>query len=55
MIGYKEECGSRVYRVYNETTKQVLITRDVVFDETTIMKHTSQAEQGTAGLIEGQG
>jgi len=43
IIGYKEERGSRVYRVYNESRKQVLITRDIVFDETTIMKNTSQA------------
>ena len=34
MIGYKEESGSRVYRVNNENTKQVLITRDLIFDET---------------------
>jgi len=34
MIGYREESGSRVYRVYDENTKQVLLTRDVVFDET---------------------
>jgi len=35
MIGYREESGSRVYRVYDEDTKQVLLTRDIVFDETT--------------------
>jgi len=34
MIGYQEESGSRVYRVYDPATKQVLTTRDVVFDET---------------------
>jgi len=34
MIGYREESGSRVYQVYDEDTKQVLLTRDIVFDET---------------------
>ena len=33
MIGYREESGSRVYRVYDENSKQVLLTRDVVFDQ----------------------
>ena len=33
LIGYVEESGSRVYRVYNEASKQVSTTRDVVFEE----------------------
>ena len=33
LIGYTEESGSRVYRVYDEGTQQVLVTRDVVFEE----------------------
>jgi len=49
MIGYKEESGSRVYRVYDETTKQVLVTRDVVFDETTTIK-VLQQDDGQAGV-----
>jgi len=32
-IGYEENRGSRVYRVYDKKTGQVLVTRDVVFDE----------------------
>jgi len=34
MIGYREQSGSCVYQVYNENTKQVLLTCNVVFDET---------------------
>jgi len=33
LVGYAGESGSRVYRVYDENTKQELLTRDVVFDE----------------------
>ena len=33
LVGYTEESGSRIYRVYDEETNQVFITRDVVFDE----------------------
>jgi len=49
MIGYKEESGSPVYRVYDETTKQVLVTRDFVFDETTTIK-VLQQDDGQAGV-----
>ena len=42
MIGYKEESGSRVYRVCDPINKQVLVTRDVVFDETSReVEHTT--------------
>jgi len=33
LIGYTEESGSRVYRVYDEETQHVLVTRDVLFEE----------------------
>jgi len=33
LIGYTEESGSRVYRVYNEGPKQVSVRRDVVLEE----------------------
>jgi len=33
LIGYEEKSGSRVYRVYDKNTGQVIITRDIVFDE----------------------
>jgi len=49
MIGYKEESGSPVYRVYDETTKQVLVTRDVVFHETTTIQ-VLQQDDGQAGV-----
>lgn len=35
MIGYQEDSRSRVYCLYDEGTKQVFSTRDIVFDETT--------------------
>lgn len=49
MIGYQEESGSRVYRVYNPVTKQVLTSRDVVFDVT-----TTEARQDTTFPISDQ-
>jgi len=35
LVGYAEDRGSRVYRVYDEEAKQVFTTRDVVFNEET--------------------
>ena len=49
MIGYQEESGSRVYRVYDETTSQVLTTWNIVFDETTTPK-TGLQEEEVAGI-----
>jgi len=34
MIGYVEDSGSRVYRLYDAATRQVLVSRDEIFDET---------------------
>ena len=60
MIGYQEESGSRVYRLYDDSTTQVLITQDVVFDETTTRATTKillpENEEGgfkQAGKIQG--
>jgi len=51
LIGYKEESGSRIYRVYDLDTKQVLITRDIVFDEkstgVTLGKESGTRSQNT--------
>ena len=33
MIEYVEQSGTCVYRVYDEETRQVLVSRDVIFDE----------------------
>lgn len=49
LIGYQEESGSRAYRVYDEQSKQVLITRDVVFEELA-GKHLQSP--GTQGIRE---
>jgi len=35
LVGYAEDSGSSVYRVYDEEAKQVFTTRDVVFNEET--------------------
>jgi len=51
LIGYQEESGSRVYRVYDEGTKQVLITRDVVFEE--LEGEHLQPEHASPGNIHG--
>jgi len=32
MIGYTEDSGSRVYRLYDEEAGQVVVSRDVIFD-----------------------
>ena len=32
-IGYAEDQGTRVYKLYNEQTRKVITSRDVVFDE----------------------
>lgn len=51
LVGYTEESGSRVYRVYDENTKQVFVTRDVVFDEGK-KKELSVAGSTSSGLTE---
>ena len=33
LLGYDEEGGSRVYRLFNPTTKRIECSRDVVIDE----------------------
>jgi len=33
LIGYAEDSGSRVYRLYDEAVGQVVVSRDVIFDE----------------------
>jgi len=33
MIGYAEDSGSHVYRLYDEEAEQVLVSRDVIFNE----------------------
>jgi len=33
LIGYNEQSGSRVYRVYDEECKQVFISQDIIFEE----------------------
>ena len=52
LVGYKEESGSRVYRIYDLETKQVYMTRDVIFDEEIAEPlpedslHTTQVNEG---------
>ena len=33
LIGYEEDAGSKVYRVYSPETKSILLSRDVIIDE----------------------
>ena len=37
-IGYAEDQGTRVYKLYNEQTRKVITSRDVVFDENTLAR-----------------
>jgi len=51
MVGYKEESESRVYRLYDENSKQILLSRDVKLDET-VREATVDAEASTTTRIE---
>ena len=54
MIGYKEESGSRVYRVYDPINKQGLVTGEVVFDETSReVEHTTTLPVSEQELVQG--
>jgi len=49
LVGYKEEAGSKVYRVYDPQSKRVLLSRDVIIDEAgnTGEKKSTQTSQKT--------
>ena len=46
-IGYAEDQGTRVYKLYNETTGRVITSRDVVFDE-----NVKTTINGGCGVVE---
>jgi len=48
LIGYDENSGSRVYRVFDEEARQVFMTRDVVFDEAPIQDTGLERSAATA-------
>uniref|UniRef100_J3MIT7 Retroviral polymerase SH3-like domain-containing protein n=1 Tax=Oryza brachyantha TaxID=4533 RepID=J3MIT7_ORYBR len=52
LVEYEE--GTKGYRVYNLTTKRVVITRDVVFDEGARCdrEKSAPAQQGTHGALD---
>jgi len=33
LVGYDENCGSKVYHVYNPTLKRIISSRDVIVDK----------------------
>jgi len=50
LVGYEEEAGSKVYRVYDTQSKRVLLSRDVIIDEagdTGEKKSTQRTSQKT--------
>ena len=51
LVGYQEDAGSRVYRVYNAVTKKLLLSRDVIFDESR-EEHRKELSQTTIGWIQ---
>ena len=40
LVGYEEEAGTKVYRVYDPEAKRVLVSRDVIIDESTELSPT---------------
>ena len=48
LIGYDANSGSRVYRVFDEESRQVFMTRDVVFDEAPIQDTGLERSAATA-------
>lgn len=47
-IGYTKDQGTRVYKLYNEQTRMVITSRDVVFDENA----STGKEKGVVGEME---
>ncbi|MCO5580832.1 hypothetical protein L7F22_034705 [Adiantum nelumboides] len=42
LVGYGERFGIKGYRLYNATTRQFVFSRDVVFDEGSLLQHGGQ-------------
>ena len=51
-IGYAEDQGTRVYKLYDQETRKILTSRDVVFDETA--KKTTRVGRGVVEEMVGE-
>ena len=49
LVGYEENTGTRVYRVYNIEKKKFLVSRDVIFDESTAQTLPKEVSNTTIG------
>ena len=47
LVGYEEDAGTRVYRLYNPITKKVILSRDVIIDESPIISDTGVVSHTT--------
>jgi len=46
-VGYEEDAGTRVYRLYDPIRKRVILSRDVIIDETSIISDTGVVSHTT--------
>jgi len=44
LIGYQEEAGSKVYRLYNEDKKTVILSRNIITDESSVAPDEQHSE-----------
>jgi len=38
-MGYEEDAGSRVYRLYDPVKRKVIVSRDVMIDESSVISN----------------
>jgi len=48
LVGYEEDAGSRVYRLYNPITKKVVVSRDVIIDELSVIGNAQEVSHITS-------
>ena len=49
LVGYEENAGSRVYRLYDTEKKKFVLSRDVIIDESSVAKQLPEKSQITIG------
>jgi len=47
LVGYEEDAGTRVYRLYNPPTSKILVSQDVIIDESSVIRNSGECSSIT--------
>ena len=47
LVGYEEDAGSRVYRLYDPVKRKVIVSRDVMIDESSVISSPHESSMTT--------